>query len=146
MTAPYTDADLRAEAASCLNALAILPTVQDIQRSLPGTYVDSHRTDDGGATWDDLLDAAGVGTAVGEIHALIDGAADVSAWAITLGAAGLQPVADIGVRLTTGGHPIAVQIAIDPELTDAARDELIRELTTVITATASRVLGCTPVD
>lgn len=101
---PYTDADLRAEAASCLNALSVLPTVQDIQRSLPGTYIDSHRTDDGGATWDDLLDSDGMGTAIGKIHALIDGAADVSEWAVNLGADNLCPAAEAlnpeaGVRI-----------------------------------------------
>ena len=84
---PYTNADLRAEAASCLHALSIRPTPGDIHRSLPGTYIDSHRTNDGGATWDDLLDPAGMGAAVAEIHALIEGAADVSEWAVNLGAA-----------------------------------------------------------
>jgi len=80
------------------------------------------------------------------IDDLITGAVDTSEWAITLGATGLKPVTEIGVRLTTGGHPIAIQVAIDPELTDSARDELVTELAAALTAITNRVLGCTTVQ
>jgi hypothetical protein len=127
---PYTDDDLRTEAARHLNdgmdGLEILTAMADR------------------APWD-ALTTDDFNSAHGAVVQLVDSAADLSEWAIALGAAGLKPVADIGVRLTTGGHPVAVQIAIDPDLTDQAQAELITELTAAITSTASRVLGCTPV-
>jgi hypothetical protein len=118
---PYTDTDLRAEAASCLAALSIGPTAPDIRRSLPGTYVDSHRTEDGGATWDDLLGEEGLGAAAGKIHGLVDGAADVSEWAINLGADGLEPSSD-HVTVTGDDRPIVrIHLAFDPGMPAAAR-------------------------
>lgn len=137
---PYTDADLRHEAARQLALSAEDPDFMGIGERMGWTPIPS-RPDD---HWDDL-DGADFEAARNAIDKLLTKAVDVSDWAVMLGAAGLKPVTEIGVRLTTGGYPLAVQLAIDPELTNAARDELITELTEAINATASRVLGCTPV-
>lgn len=129
---PYTDADLRAEAARQHKTLTEDPDFTGIGEQMMDETWRSLGEDD--------FDAAQ--RAIGD---LLTNAADVSAWAITLGVAGLQPLTEIGVALTTGGYPLAVQIAVDPELTDDAQAELITALTEAINTTASRVLGCTTV-
>lgn len=128
---PYTDADLRHEAAR-LHARAATKADELIRPLVQ-------------RKWGEQADPEAIDEACDEIVTLLDGAADVSDWAITLGAARLRPVRTHAVRLTTGGYPVAVHIAIDPELTDAARDELTAELTKAITVTVSAVLGCAPV-
>ncbi|WP_432010145.1 hypothetical protein [Streptomyces cucumeris] len=125
---PYTDADLRAEAASCLSALSIRPTPQDIRRSLPDTYIDSHRTPDSGrdATWADVVGEDGLDAPAGEIHALVEGAADVSGWAIQLGADGLRPVTH-ELTWSAGPQPIVrVHFAFHGGVSDEARDYLVQ--------------------
>jgi hypothetical protein len=141
---PYTNADLRAEAASCLSALGTLPTAADIRRSLPDAYIDSHRTPDSGreATWAAVVGEDGLGVPVDEIHALIEGAADVSKWAIQLGAAGLTPHPAMGWYCTTSGWDAAVQIATHPDL----RPDLAAEIQTAVRAAVDNVMastGCT---
>lgn len=130
---PYTDADLRNEAAKQHKNLT-----EDFDYSGVGEQMGDN------APWGSLGDID-FDTARDAIGDLISNAADVSEWAITLGAVGLRPVLMHAVRLTVGGYPVAVQIAIDPELTDDAQKEMATELTKAITATASRVLGCKPV-
>lgn len=142
---PYTKADLRHEAARQLALSAEDPDYMGIGERMTGTVIPSRAAER--LTWDNLdnLDGNAFGDAQSAIDDLLTNAVDTSAWAITLGAAGLKPVTEIGFRLTTGGHALAVQVAIDTEYTDAARDELIAALTEAINTTASRVLGCTPV-
>jgi hypothetical protein len=144
---PYTDADLRAEAARQHKQLTEDPDFMGIGESMEGADIASTVPADGGhgRQWDDLPDND-FDAAQRAIDDLISGAADVSAWAVTLGAAGLQPVADFGIRLAGDGYPLAVQIAVDPDITDAAREELVAALTEVISATGARVLGCKSVN
>jgi hypothetical protein len=137
---PYTNADLRAEAARQLALSAKDPNFMGIGERMEGSKIPSR--DD--FQWDQL-DDADFDTAQRDIDDLLTNAVDVSAWAVALGAAGLKPVTEMGVYLTTGGSSLAVQLALDPELTDAAQAELITKLTEAINTTASRVLGCTPV-
>lgn len=137
---PYTQADLRAEAARQLALTTEDPDFMGIGERMEGSKIPS-RSD---VQWDQLGDTD-FDNAQRAIDDLLSNAADVSAWAVTLGAAGLKPVADMGFRLTTGGHSLAVQIAVDPEITDQAREELVAALTEVINTTGARVLGCKPV-
>ncbi|MFC9700890.1 hypothetical protein ACFTWD_09385 [Streptomyces sp. NPDC056943] len=125
---PYTDEDLRAEAASCLAALSIPPTTADIRRSLPDTYIDSHRTPDSGseATWTAVLGEDALGTPTGEIHALIEVAADVSEWAVNLGADDLVPY-DGQLTLDGDSRPFArIHFAFAPDTPEEMRLALVQ--------------------
>ncbi|WP_411095930.1 hypothetical protein [Streptomyces sp. 020-2-3H-GM] len=125
---PYTDEDLRAEAASCLQALSCPPTPDDIRRSLPETYIDSHRTENSGreATWGDVLANEGLGVAVGEIHSLVEGAADVSKWAVNLGADGLEPVGlNLNITNSAGEDRVRLHFAFASDMDKATRNEVI---------------------
>ncbi|MEV2249370.1 hypothetical protein AB0I94_02235 [Streptomyces sp. NPDC050147] len=86
---PYTDDDLRTEAARQHATLTEDPDYVGVGEQMDGTEV----TPDGGVTWDDFS-LATYDTAQRAIHDLISGAADVSAWAINLGADGLEPSED----------------------------------------------------
>lgn len=136
---PYTDADLRAEAARQLATLAEDPDFMGIGERMEGHKIPSR----GGFQWDQLADHD-FDTAQRAIDDLLTEAADVSGWAITLGAAGLRPVTEHAVAVTTGGYAVAIQIATDPDLTDDARDELVAALRTAIDETTSRILGLKP--
>lgn len=135
---PYTDDDLRAEAASCLSALGALPTTADIRRSLPDTYIDSHRIPDSGreATWAAVVGKDGLDVAVGEIHALIEGAADTSEWAVSLGADGLEPgghTIQLGATDGSDDDPtVRMHFAFRPDMSAADRDRFVVRLTQVI--------------
>lgn len=124
MTPPplYTDDDLRSEAAICLLALATTPGEADIRRWLPGAYVDSHREDDGsGHTWGDLLDEDGLGEVSAKVHALIETTADVTRWAVDLGADGLEPSYHV-LNLDGDDKPIVrLHMAFDPEMPERDR-------------------------
>jgi len=139
MTPPplYNDADLRTEAAICLLALSTTPDVADIRRWLPGAYVESHREDDGsGHTWGDLLDENGIGEVASKVHALIEGAPDVTRWAINLGADGLEPdhhTIQLGVDPGDGDRPrIRMHFAFHPDMPDADRDHFVMALSKVV--------------
>lgn len=131
---PYTDADLRAEAASCLASLGILPTVADIRRSLPDTYIDSHFTPDSGAdaTWSAVVGEDGLDVPVREIHALIQGAANTAEWAVDLGADGLEPTAHV-INLDNADGPfVRLHLAIHPDMPEVDRLRLHAGLTHAI--------------
>jgi hypothetical protein len=124
---PYTAADLIAEAASCHQALSIPPTPADIRRSLPDAYIDSHRTENSGreATWGAVVGEDGLGAPVGEIHALIEGAADLSEWAVNLGADGLEPE-EHQITINGDAKPIArIHFAFEPGMPDEMRAALV---------------------
>lgn len=127
-TTPYTDEDLRAEAALCQSALSVSPTVGDILRWLPGAYV----TGRGGDTWGDTLDNTGLAEAARKIHALIEqtgnavGVLAAARWLIDLGADGLEADEhriDIGIP---GDYDARVLFAFNPRLDDAQRAEVVR--------------------
>lgn len=148
---PYTDADLRAEAARQHHALTSTVDEMFVGEDMERSWVPSvETTEDGsGRTWADLLNPEGDDTAENRaaqesVHHLITRAANVSEWAVALGVAGLTPHPPIAIRCTTTGWEVAVQIATAPDTTDEARDELLRELRTAITETTARVLGLKP--
>lgn len=122
---PYTDADLRMEAARQLAALAEDPDTVGVSEQMADSIVDS--TDDGaasGTTWNQLLVAPApddeyeaFDTAREKVHSLITGAADLSEWAVDLGADGLQPTAE-ALSLDVG---IRVHFAFTPDMPDDVR-------------------------
>jgi hypothetical protein len=99
---PYTDADLRAEAARQLAALAEDPDFMGVGEAMETNIVPSTEKPDvigAGRSWDSVLrenadDYERFEAAQTKVHDLIDGAADLSEWAIDLGANGFAPAAE----------------------------------------------------
>lgn len=127
-TTPYTDDDLRAQAALCQSALSTSPTVADILRWLPGAYV----TGRSGDTWGDTLDNTGLTEAARRIHALVERAGNAvgvlaaARWLIDFGADGLE--ADEH-QIDIGGpdNPhVRVHFAFAPGLDDEQRADFVR--------------------
>lgn len=147
---PYTDADLRAEAARQHHALTSSADEMFVGEDMDQSPVPSTETSEGSArTWAVLLGCNGDITdaysdAQEKVHHLITRAANVSEWAVALGVARLTPHPPIAVHCTTTGWEVAVQIATADGTTSEARDELLRELRTAITETTRRVLGLKP--
>jgi hypothetical protein len=137
---PYTDDDLIAEAARQHHELTEDPDFMGVGEQMQGQEV----TPDGGVNWNDFRDET-FDAAQRSIHDLITGAADVSEWAVKLGAAELTPHEPLAVRSTTGGWEVAVQVATNPGLTDNARVELLNAIRAAVEETTCRVLGMTPV-
>lgn len=121
---PYTDADLRAEAAMQYDELTTDPDFMGVGESMQDTAVESTHPDpdaenDTGRTWGELLpyqddDGKAYAAAQEKIHDLISGAADLGEWAVNLGADGLEPEGralnpDAGVR---------IHFAFDPTVPD----------------------------
>lgn len=110
---PYTDDDLRAEAASQHAALLRDPDFMGIGE---------HMDDD---AWRNLSpdDFEAAQRAVND---LLTKAADVSEWAINLGADGLEPV-EHQIGFKAGERPIVrIHFAFAPQLSDDARDTLVQ--------------------
>jgi hypothetical protein len=136
---PYTDADLRAEAARQLAIFVkspSLPAIGALMRSGPiPSRPDGH--------WGDL-EPADFNTAQHAVSDLIGGAADTSEWAIQLGAAGLNPHPAAAWKCVTSGWEVAIQVATAPDLTDAATAELLTEIHAAVEEIVRRVLGLKP--
>ena len=133
MTArPYTDADLRTEAAK-----------QHHDASCDHDYVGIGERMNGTQPWDSLGEDD-FNAAQDAIDDLLTNAADTSEWAIALGAAGLKPTKTHGWRTVGSGWDVAIQIATSPQLTDDARDELAEEITKAVEAVVHRVLCVKP--
>ncbi|MCX4809041.1 hypothetical protein OG601_47090 [Streptomyces sp. NBC_01239] len=125
---PYTDDDLRNEAALCLFALSTSPTVADILRWLPGAYVESHREEDrSGHTWGDLLDNTGLAKAARKIHGLIGeahnavGALSIARWLVDLDADGLEPTTHEVTFDNADGPFIRLHLAFHPSMPEHDR-------------------------
>lgn len=141
---PYTDDDLRAEAARQHAVSAWDPDYvgvgeqmqdQEIESLLPPEEADGAE----GPHWDELLDEDQFDEAQRKIHDLINGAVDVSAWAVNLGADGLQPE-DHDVTLKADERPIVrVHFAFAPELSNEARTAFVEG----IGASAAHEMGLT---
>lgn len=143
---PYTDNDLRAEAARQHAGLTKDPDYVGVGEAMDTELV-AHSVvtrEDGeraGLPWNGLLpfeadDGAAYDEAQDAIHELISGAADVSEWAINLGADSLQPgtrVIDIG--WTDGPLRARIHIAYAPEMPDDERDRLAADLSDAIAGT-----------
>ncbi|MFE2047936.1 hypothetical protein ACFXAS_05475 [Streptomyces sp. NPDC059459] len=117
---PYTDDDLRAEAARQHAVLAEDPDFMGVSEQMQGQEV----TPDGGVNWDDWSDET-FEAAQREIHSLIQGAADVSEWAVNLGADNLQPSTEHAITLNAG-RPIArIHFAFEPDMPEEMRTLLV---------------------
>ena len=116
---PYTDADLRAEAAAQHANLLRDPDFMGIGERMEGEAIPSRPDDD----WDDL-DREDFDAAQRAIDDLLTRAADLSDWAVNLGADGLH--AD-GRHLTLGPDDapiVRVHLAFHPDLPQEARDRV----------------------
>ncbi|MFJ3021446.1 hypothetical protein ACIPH4_10910 [Streptomyces tendae] len=130
---PYTDTDLRAEAARQHAGLTEDPDFMGVGEMMQDAIVES--TDDGTCarqTWHELLVAPtpndeyeALGEAQRKIHGLIQGAADVSEWAVNLGADNLQPSTEHEITLNAG-RPIArIHFAFEPSMPEDMRTDLV---------------------
>lgn len=132
---PYTNADLRAEAARQLALSTEDPDFMGIGERMEGSKIPSR----GDYQWDQL-DDADFDNAQRGIDDLLTDAADVSEWAIALGAAGLKPIKTHGSATVGSGWDVAIQIATSPNLTDDAQQQLAAEISDAFEAVVSRVL------
>ncbi|WP_406419994.1 hypothetical protein [Streptomyces sp. NBC_00842] len=123
---PYTEDDLRAEAASQHAGLTEDPEFMCIGEAMDDDIVAS--TEDGpNLTWGDLLpDEDAFNTAQKRIRDLIVGAADLSEWAVNLGADGLEPD-EHQLGFAAGTTPIVrIHFAFASGLSAEARDALVQ--------------------
>lgn len=125
MTAPYTDADLRREAARQYAEILRAPDLLEAGDEMRDTLIPSTAGPEAeaGLTWghlpyDDFHEASR------EVHELLEGAPDLSRWAVDLSANSLTRTTELA-----WGHPtnwtLAVQIAHRPGLHDDVRQELV---------------------
>lgn len=120
---PYTDDDLRAEAARQHATLTEDPDFMGVGEQMQ----DQEVTPGGGVAWDDFRDET-FDAAQRSIHDLINGAADVSQWAINLGADGLEPD-EHQFTLSAREQPIIrVHFGFAPKLSDEARAAFVEGL------------------
>ncbi|MFK0062658.1 hypothetical protein ACIQTN_25950 [Streptomyces werraensis] len=143
---PYTDEDLRIEAARQHATLTEDPDFMSVGEQMGDAVVE--HTDDGSVplTWQELLvpqgPAANYDTfteAQRKIHHLISHAADVSEWAINLGADGLQPdghTLQLGAKEAGDDDSeqpfVRMHFAFHPDATDAERDRFVMELSKAV--------------
>ncbi|MFB7776886.1 hypothetical protein [Streptomyces bauhiniae] len=129
---PYTDDDLRAEAA---RQLAHLPDHLDKDRvgqEMCGAAIESHDSD---RQWD-ALDDNQFDTAEQAIHNLIKGSANTSDWAVNLGADRLEPTGhtlELGIDPGDGNRPrVRLHFAFHPDVLDADRDCFVMDVTKTV--------------
>ncbi|MER8158123.1 hypothetical protein [Streptomyces sp. NPDC094472] len=139
---PYTEDDLRAEAAAQHAVLTEDPDFMGVGEQMDDDIVTSTETDGGGRTWSELLPYEADGgeaynSAQRKVHDLIRGAADVSEWAVNLGADGLEPdghTLQLGIDPGDGDQPrVRLHFAFAPDMTDADRDRFVMRLGRAIT-------------
>ena len=137
---PYTDDDLRTEAARQHATLTEDPDFMGIGEQMEYSIVASTEDGDTGLTWRELLVPEGGGSyeAYSEVQRAIDGllgkAADVSEWAVNLGADGLQP-SDEHVITIGAGRPIArIHFAFEPGMPEEMRTALVQGIGQAIDA------------
>ncbi|RPK56154.1 hypothetical protein EES43_24240 [Streptomyces sp. ADI96-02] len=118
---PYTNEDLRAEATRQHAALTKDPDFMGVGEQMEGRDV----VPDGGVAWNDFSDETHE-AAQRSIHGLISGAADVSKWAVNLGADGLEPVGLIlNINDSVGEHRVRLHFAFAPDMDKATRNKVI---------------------
>lgn len=133
---PYTNADLRTEAARQHAALTDDPDFTGVGEMMQDSNVHSSGAGNDSKTWDELLPYDGdEGDAYEEaqrrVCTLVHGAADLSSWAVNLGADGLQPSEQ---RLDIGDSRARVHFAFAPDMSEADRRDFISMIAaTVIT-------------
>lgn len=130
---PYTDEDLRAEAACQHYTATTDPDFMGIGERMDGSPIEStfygafgQRHEDG-RTWEQL-DSDDFDAAQRAIDELLDTAADVSSWAVDLGADGLEPE-DHSITVRGDGRPIArIHFAFEPGMPDEMRAALVEDI------------------
>ncbi|MFI2354751.1 hypothetical protein ACH5AG_08690 [Streptomyces anulatus] len=125
---PYTDEDLRAEAARQL-ADAELPDLETVSEQMRNSDIASRSHWSRDAWWHSLSNADRE-TAQTAIHGLIEGAADVSKWAVNLGADGLEPDSR---ALDAGERRVRVHLAFAPDISADDRADLIGQFAAFMT-------------
>lgn len=124
---PYTDDDLRSEAARQHKALTEDPDFMGVGEQMDDEVIPS----DPESTWGDL-DEVDCDAAQNAIHDLITGAADVSEWAVRLGADGLEPdshTLQFGVDPGDGDRPrVRLHFAFAPDTDAGTRDRFVMAL------------------
>jgi hypothetical protein len=124
---PYTDDDLRAEAARQHAALTFDPGLLGVGAEMEEQEV----VPDGGVTWGDFRDET-FEAAKQSVHALVTSAANVSEWAVALGADGLEPY-DGQLTLNGDDKPFArIHFAFDPDMPEGMRMALVEGVGTEI--------------
>lgn len=124
-SAPYTSDDLRAEAARQLYAHRPSGQWPITYAAMLDAHIESRRDTDA-ATWAEALAPAELDAPSRTIGDLIQGAADVSKWAISLGADDLQPSTDHAITVQGSGKPIArIHFAFEPGMPEEMRTALV---------------------
>lgn len=130
---PYTDADLRAEAARQYFSATTDPDFMGIGEQMDGSPIESTFYDasgqrhEQGRVWDQL-DRKDFDDAQRAIDDLLGKAADVSQWAVDIGADGLEPD-EHQFTLKAGETPfIRVHFAFAPDLSDEGRTAFVEGL------------------
>ncbi|MCU1612556.1 MAG: hypothetical protein JWO98_96 [Frankiales bacterium] len=126
---PYTNADLRAEAVAQHQGLIDDPEYFTVGEAMCDAKVPSSVT---GETWETLLDEDGYNTAQKKIHDLINGAANTSAWAVALGADGLEPSRDCFEVKGDDTPLIRMHFAFAAGMPTEARESFINHLGEVV--------------
>lgn len=112
---PYTDDDLRTEAAKQHKTATEDPDFSGIGEQMDGTE-----------PWTNLGDDD-FDTAMRAIDDLLGKAANVSRWAVDLGADGLQPSDEHAITLDGDGKPIArIHFAFEPGMPAEMRAALVQ--------------------
>jgi hypothetical protein len=109
---PYTDDDLRIEAARQHVALTEAPDFMGVGKQMDDEEWRS-------LSADDFTDAQR------RIHGLISSAADVSEWAVNLGADGLEPLPEQLTAHTDYGPWFRLHFAVRPDMPDDMRRALV---------------------
>lgn len=121
---PYTDDDLRAEAARQHKELTEDPDFMCVGERMEYRAIPSTAPAGEGQNWNDLA-PHDFEEARRDVARLLEGAADVSEWAVNLGAAGLTATTSMGWYVSsTNGWDIAVQLAHRPQIRPGIRDEI----------------------
>lgn len=131
-TRPYTDEDLRAEAARQHYLLtAHLDTRRVLARMLDGKVKSTCSLDpEDGLTWDEALNCEDLDEPKRDVTELIRKAADVSEWAVDMGADGLEPTPHtITIDSSTlQGEFVRLHFAFHPDAPADARARFVAAL------------------
>jgi hypothetical protein len=131
---PYTDDDLRAEATRQLSlrrqpgfiSRGIGNEMRD--QLIPSTVTDLEPETgeplEMGRAWGQLSDGD-FGRVLHKLAALMNGAADVSEWAVHLGADGLEPLGEQLTAHTEDGPWFRLHFAVRPDMPDEMRRALV---------------------
>ncbi|ELP62832.1 hypothetical protein PV735_11220 [Streptomyces turgidiscabies] len=120
---PYTDDDLRAEAVRQHHSLTEDPDFMGVGEQMQ----DQEIVPDGGVTWDDFSEGT-FEAAQRSIHDLINGAANVSEWAVDIGADGLEPLDSVLSMQTSTGPLARIHFAVRPDMPERLRRALVEGL------------------